>query len=175
MRYVILRRPEHLTEKDQEKLGFLLESPVVGEEVRLLRSFLDEWYLLFYDEQRDRRTLEEAEERYDRLKNNPDYRKLEYLTVLLARFCGEHFQQVSRFLERDEWEATNNGVERTGRAFRHLQKSRYNFREPASIEDAIRARAWLAKEGSSPTSTPLPGCCARGRKTGHRSGVPVAA
>jgi hypothetical protein len=175
VRYVILRRPEHLTEKDREKLGFLFES-AVGEEVRLLRSFLEEWYLLFYDEQRNRRTLEEAKERYDRLKNNLDYQKLEHLTGLQARFCGEHFQKVSRFLEHEEWEATNNGVERTGRAFRHLQRSRYNFREPASIEDAIRARAWLAKEGrSSPTSTPPPGRCARGRKTGHRSGVPVAA
>jgi transposase-like protein len=42
VRYVILRRPEHLTKKDREKLGLLLESPV-GEEVRLLRGFLEEW------------------------------------------------------------------------------------------------------------------------------------
>ena len=63
VRYVILRRPEHLTEKDREKLGFLFESPV-GEEVRLLRCFLEEWYSLFYDEQRRRRrTLKEAKER----------------------------------------------------------------------------------------------------------------
>jgi hypothetical protein len=41
VRYLILRRPEHLTEKDREKLGILFESPV-GEEVRLLRGFLEE-------------------------------------------------------------------------------------------------------------------------------------
>jgi hypothetical protein len=174
VRYVILRRPEHLTEKDREKLGFLFESPV-GEEVRLLRGFLEEWYSLFYDEQRNRRTLEEAKERYDRLKDNPDYQKLEHLAGLQARLCEEHFQKVSCFLEHDEWEATNNGVERTGRAFRHLQRSRYNFRKPVSIENAIRARAWLAKQGSSPTSTPPPGRCARGRKAGCRSGVLAAA
>ena len=173
VRYIILRRPEHLTEKDREKLGFLLESPV-GEEVRLLRSFLEEWYLLFYDERRNRRTLEEAKERYDRLKNNPDHHKLEHLAGLQARFCEEHFQKVSCFLEHEEWEATNNGVERMGRAFRHLQRSRYNFREPASIEDAIRAKAWLAKEGNSPRNTP-PGRCIGGYKTGHCSGVPAAA
>jgi transposase len=175
VRYVILRRPEHLTEKDQEKLGFLFESPV-GEEVRLLRGFLKEWYSIFYDEQRDRRTLEEAKERYDRLKDNPDYQKLEYLGGLQARFCEEHFRKVCRFLEHEEWEATNNGVERTGRAFRHLQRSRYNFRKPTSIENAIRARAWLAKQGSSSLrSTPPPGRCARGRKVGCRSSVPAAA
>jgi hypothetical protein len=174
VRYIILRRPNHLTEKDREKLNFLFESPV-GEEVRLLRSFLEEWYLLFYDEQRNRRTLAEAKKRYDGLKTNSDYQKLEHLAGLQARLCEEHFQKVSRFLEHDEWEATNNGVERAGRAFRHLQRSRYNFREPTSIEDAIRARAWLAKEESSLTSTPSPGRCARGRKAGCRSGAPAAA
>jgi hypothetical protein len=175
VRYIILRRPEHLTEKDREKIEMLFKSPVGGE-VRLLRSFLEEWYSLFYDEhRRNRRTLEEAKERYDRLKDNPDYQKLEHLGGLQARLCEEHFQKVSRFLEHEEWEATNNGVERTGRAFRHLQRSRYNFRKPLSIENAIRARAWLAKQGSSPTSTPPPSRCARGSKAGCCSGVSAAA
>ena len=49
VRYVILRRPEHLTEKDREKLGFLLDSPL-GDEVRFLCGFLEEWYLLFHDQ-----------------------------------------------------------------------------------------------------------------------------
>ncbi len=83
--------------------------------------------------------------------------------------------KISRFLEHEEWEATNNGVERTGRAFRHLQSLRYNFRKQTSIENAIRAKAWLAKQKSSPKSTPPPGRCARGRKAGCRSGVPAAA
>ena len=34
------------------------------------------------------------------------------------------FSLLKRFLEHEGWEATNNGVERTGRAFRHLQRSR---------------------------------------------------
>lgn len=141
MRYLILHRPEHLTEKDKEKLSFLLESPV-GEEVRLLRGFLEEWYSLFNDEQRGcRRTLQEAKERYDSLKSNPEYRKLEHLAGLQTRFGEEHFRKISRFLKQDGWEATNNGAERMGRAFRHLQKPRYNFRKPASIENAIKARA----------------------------------
>ncbi len=51
---------------------FLFENPV-GDEILLLRGFLEEWYLLFYDEQRKRRTPAEATERYGRLKDNPDY------------------------------------------------------------------------------------------------------
>jgi hypothetical protein len=109
------------------------------------------------------------------LKDNPDYQKLEHLAGLQARLCEEHFQKVSCFLEHEGWEATNNGAERTGRAFRHLQRSRYNFRKPTSIENALRARAWLAKQGSSPRSTPPPGRCTRGRKAGCRSSVPAAA
>jgi len=40
--------------------------------VRLVRSFLEEWYLLFVEEQRTRRCLAEAKERYDHLKSNPE-------------------------------------------------------------------------------------------------------
>jgi transposase len=174
VRYVILRRPEHLTEKDREKLGFLLDSPL-GDELRLLRGFLEEWYLLFHDEQHNRRTLAEAKERYDRLKDNPDYQQLKHLAGLQARFCEEHFQKVSRFLEQDGWEATNNGVERMGRAFRHLQRSRYNFRKPGSIEDAIKVGAWFSKERSTPTEGLRLGRCARGRKARQASEMSRAA
>ena len=108
------------------------------------------------------------------MKNNPDHQQLKHLARLQARFGEEHFQKISRFLEHEEWEATNNGVERTGRAFRHLQRSRYDFRKSTFIENAIRAKAWLAKQGSSPKNTPPPGRCARGRKAACRSGVPAA-
>jgi hypothetical protein len=65
---------------------------------------------------------------------------------------------------------------RTGRAFRHFQRSRYNFRAPTSIEGTIRTRVWLAKEGSTPRSTLPPGSCTRGRKAGYyRFGVRAAA
>jgi hypothetical protein len=41
-RYIMLRRPDHLAQKDQQKLKLLFESPVVGEPVRLMRSLLEE-------------------------------------------------------------------------------------------------------------------------------------
>jgi hypothetical protein len=52
-RYVMLTRPDHLAEEDRENLRFLLESPV-GEQVGLVREFLEGWYALFYDQQRNR-------------------------------------------------------------------------------------------------------------------------
>jgi hypothetical protein len=124
----MLRRPDHLTHEDRQELELLFESPVVGESVRLVRSFLEEWYsLFFYDEQRTRRTLEEAKERYDLLMSDPRYQTLEPLARLQARFGEAQFLKISEFLRRPEWEATNNAAEHSARAFRHLQAPHYNF------------------------------------------------
>ena len=70
------------------------------------------------------RDIEAKKQRIERLKNDPRYRSLKHLGRLQARLDEEHFSKISRFLEQDRWEATNNGAERMGRAFRHLQKPR---------------------------------------------------
>jgi hypothetical protein len=167
-RYVVLSRPDHLTAEDREKLELLLESPVVGEQVRLLRSFLEEWYLLFHDERGERRTLPQAKERWERLKNDPSYRRLKHLERLQARVEEEHFLKICRFLEQDHWESTNNGAERMGRAFRHLQKRRYNFRKSESIRRVIEVGACISKEEKLHKEEVVPGRCARGRKARRR-------
>lgn len=77
-RYVMLRRPDHLSEEHQKDLRYLLESPV-GEQVGLMREFLKQWYALFHDEQRNRRSLEDARERYEHLRNDARYRSLKPL------------------------------------------------------------------------------------------------
>ncbi len=172
-RYVVLGRPDHLTPEDREKLDSLFESPV-GEQVRLARSFLEEWYLLFHDERGERRTLPEAKERCERLKNDPSYRTLKHLGRLQARLDEEHVLKISRFLEQDRWEATNNGAERMGRTFRHLQKPRYNFRKPESIRRVIEVGACISKEEKLRKEVAA-GRCARGRKARCRSArAPVA-
>jgi lambda repressor-like predicted transcriptional regulator len=174
-RYIVLRRPDHLKQKDREKLTFLLESPI-GEQLRLVRGFLEEWYTLFFhEEQRTRRCLAEAKERYDRLKSNREYQALKLLARLQARFDEEHFLKISSFLKCPQWEATNNGAERCARAFRHLQAPHYDFRKPQSIEGAIKIKAWLSKEENSPTGGPTPGRCTRGRKARRTSEMPMAA
>jgi len=172
-RYIILRRPDHLSDEDENELNHLFESPV-GEHIKLVRSFLEEWYSLFYDEQRNRRTLQEARERYESLMRDPRYQKLKPLVRLQARFGEAQFHRISAFLRSEEWKATNNGAERTARAFRHLQAPHYNFRKPESIERAVRARASLSKD-SSPMGGPPPGRCARGRKAKRTSEMPMAA
>lgn len=173
-RYVMLTRPDHLAEEDRENLRFLLESPV-GEQVGLGREFLEGWYALFYDQQRNRRSPEEAKDRYERLRRDERYRALKPPARLQARLGEEHFSKISSFLRSPEWEATNNGAERSARAFRHLQAPHYEFRKSQSKDDAIRVRACLYKVESTVVQSPPPGRCARGRKTLRTAGMMAAA
>lgn len=167
-RYVMLRRPDHLSEEHRENLRYLLESPV-GEQVGLMREFLEEWYALFHDEWRNRRSPEEAKERYEHLRRDERYRALKPLARLQARLDEEHFEKIASFLRSPEWEATNNGAERSARAFRHLQAPHYNLRRSHSIDDAIKAGAWLSAKQSAVKQSPPPGRCSRGRKAGRRT------
>jgi lambda repressor-like predicted transcriptional regulator/transposase-like protein len=173
-RYVMLRRPDHLSEEQRKDLRYLLESPV-GEQVSLLREFLEQWYALFHDNQRNRRSLQQAKERYERLRNDERYRTLKPLARLQARLGEQHFRKVSCFLRSPQWEATNNGAERSARDFRHLQAPHYDFRRTQSIEDAIKARAQLVRQPSTVAQSPPPGRCARGRKVRRAAEMPVAA
>jgi lambda repressor-like predicted transcriptional regulator len=173
-RYVVLRRSDHLTKEHRENLRFLLESPV-GEQVGLLREFLEEWYALFHEEQRSRRSPDEAKERYERLRGDERYRTLKPLTRLQVRLGEEHFKKISSFLRSPGWEATNNGAERSARAFRHLQAPHYDFRRSQSIDDASKARAWLSRERNTAAQSPTPGRCARGRKARRATEMPAAA
>jgi transposase len=172
-RYVMLRRPDHLTAEHRGNLRYLLDSPI-GEHVGLMREFLEEWYALFHDERRERRSIQQAKERYERLRGDERYRALAPLARLQARLCEEHFEKISSFLRRPQWEATNNAAERGARGFRHLQAPHYNLRRTHSIDDAVKARAQLLGKQSAATRSPPPGRCARGRKAGGTRSLAAA-
>jgi len=74
------------------------------------------------------------------------------------------FEQLSQFLRHPQWEATNNGAERTGRAFRHRQTPHFNLRKEASIELSIVVSACLRKELALRPSVEPFHTCQRGRK-----------
>ena len=173
-RYVMLRRPDHLSEEHRHNLQYLLESPV-GEQVGLMREFLENWYALFHDEQRNRRSSEEAKERYERLRKDGRYRALKPLARLQDRLGEQHFEKISAFVCSPQWESTNNAAERNARGFRHLQAPHYNLRRKQSIEDAIKAKARLSKQPSTAAQSLAPGRCSRGRKARRVAEMPAAA
>jgi transposase-like protein len=81
-----------------------------------------------------------------------------------ANLTPAQFEQLSHFLHQPHWEATNNGAERAGRAFRHRQAPHFNLPKKEVIENSINVAASLRKKAAlQPPSQPFH-TCQRGRK-----------
>ena len=132
--------------------------------VGVARRFLLDWYALWRTENGQRRPLAEAQERYERWRANPDYHALAPLRKVQDLMTSARFTQLSQFLRHPHWEATNNGAERTGRAFRHGQAPHFRLRSEAAIGGALRVVAFQAKERTIAPPTPLTRLCPRGRR-----------
>lgn len=172
-RFVLLKRPEHLDEAEQGHLAALLGSPV-GPELQVGRDFLVDWYRIWRDETGQRRTLPEAEARYQAWQTNDIYRAVPVLHRLQQRVTPAKFAQMSQFLRRPAWEATNNGAERAGRTFRHRQSPHFNLRDKETIAASMTVAACLWKEAvTAPPMGPLH-TCQRGRKKRIEQAIPVA-
>jgi hypothetical protein len=81
------------------------------------------------------------------------------------------FARLSQVLRYPPGEATNNGAERAGRAFRQGQASHFRLRTEVALEGARRVVVTQAKERASTPPTPVLRLCPRGRP---RAGGPVA-
>lgn len=110
-RFLLLHRPEHLNEVEQAQVATLLSSPV-GPQLQVGRDCLVDWYLIWHDEQGQRRTLTEARSRYEAWQANGIYRAIPALRQVQQRVTPAKFEQLSQFLQQPEWEATNNGADR---------------------------------------------------------------
>ena len=141
-RFLFVHQAAHLTTDEQHRMQRLYESPI-GAHLTVARAFLEEWYGIWRTEQGERPTLAEAQARYTAWQTNPTYGTVPALRRVQARVTPAQFAKLSHFLRHPHWEATNNGAERGGRAFRHLQGPHYNLRSEASIKGAI---AMLARQ-----------------------------
>lgn len=146
-RFLLLRRPEHLTDAQLLAFDALFESPI-RRPVRLARSFLEEWYRLWRDDTRERRSLATARERYECWRTNTTYATTPLLRKMQQRMDDARFTQLSHFLRDPLWEGTNNGAERMGRTFRHLQTPQFGFAHGRGA----RGGAGRARDASSPLS-----------------------
>jgi transposase len=162
-RFLLLRRPENLNSDEQTHVAALLACPV-GAELQVLRSFLEDWYRLWKDEKGQRRALDEARVRYDAWRTDEAYRTVAPLRRVQQKMTDAKFEKLSQFLRHPEWEATNNGAERGGRAFRHCQTPHFNLRKEASIEQSIVVSACLRKELTMRSPAQPLHTCQRGRK-----------
>jgi len=161
-RYLFLRRPNHLTAEQQAQIDTLLTSPI-GPQLQVARQFIEEWYLLWYDAGGQRRTLSEARARFTAWSSNAAYAALAPLRRVQERMTAQ-YERLSQFLRNPRWEATNNGAERMGRAFRHRQAPHFNLRNTTSMEGAIVVMACQRKAAASGGAHPDVARSGRGRK-----------
>jgi transposase len=161
-RFLFVKRPEKITIAEQEQLDLLLNSPI-GSELQVPYNFLLDWYQLWHDHHRQRRSLAEAQSRYEVWRTKPAYQALAHLKYVQDQMTPAKFENLSQFLHQPEWEATNNGAERAGRAFRHRQAAHFNLRNKESIEGELNVSAYLRQQAALQPSPEPFHTCQRGR------------
>jgi transposase len=163
-RGLFLRRPDHLSTEQHEILQTLLASPI-GATLAQVRAFLTDWYAIWHDADHRKRSLADATARYVAWRqDNPDS-NLVPLRRVRAQITPERFAQLSQFLRRPTWEATNNGAERAGRLFRHHQGPHFTLRTPLTLEGLLAARLQQRRERLTAPAPPV-ALCWRGRRRG---------
>jgi transposase len=173
-RFLFLRRAEHLTAAQQEHLAKLMASPV-GAPLQLARGFVAEWNGIWWTAEGERCAVEEAQERFERWQSKQEYGAVAALRRVQGRMTPRRFEKMSPFLRDPRWEATNNGAERTGRAFRHRQGPHFNLRTTETIEGALVVAAFQRKEAAmSPAIEPFHRC-QRGRRPRVEAAIAAAA
>jgi transposase len=172
-RYLLLRRPNHLTAEQQAQIDTLLTSSV-GPHLQVARRFIEEWYLLWHDGDGQHRTLDEAGARFAVWSSDAAYAAVAPLRRVQERMMAQ-FERLSQFLREPHWEATNNGAERVGRAFRHRQAPHFNLRKKTSMEGAIVVMACHRKAAATGDAYSEVARSRRGRKPGaHRERYAIA-
>jgi hypothetical protein len=123
----------------------LLEQPGCAD-LQVARDFLIDCYRLWTDENRQRRSVAEAQAHFEAWRADAAYAAIPVLKRLQEHLTPARFENLSQFLHHPDWEATNNGAERAGRAFRHRQAPHFNLRKDTSIERSIIVTACLRKQ-----------------------------
>jgi hypothetical protein len=133
-----------------------------------------EWYLLWHDDSGQRRTLQDARQRFASWSSDASYAAVAPLRRVQERMTAE-FERLSHFLRNPCWEATNNGAERAGRSFRHRQAPHFNLRSRTAIEGAIVVMACQKKAAATTHRQGELARCSRGRKPHQQMEVCAAA
>jgi len=143
--------------KDQHARFATLSTSPIGQQIRVLRAFMEGWYRLWRNEDGSRPSEAACRERFEAWSAKQEFDEDKVLRAALKRLAGK-FEQLVPFLRNPLWQSTNNAAERTGRAFRRWQRSHYRLRSTASIERPLQLR-------SAPQQQPVisVGRCVKGR------------
>lgn len=161
-RFLLLRRPEHLSAVEQALVTTLLDQPGCAD-LRVARAFLIDWYRLWTDENCQRRSVAEAQTCFEAWRADATYAAIPALKRIQEHLTPARLESLSQFLHHPHWEATNNGAERAGRAFRHRQAPHFNLRKDATIERSIIVTACLRQQALTESNRQRLHTCQRGR------------
>jgi len=128
--YLIVRKPENLTQQDQQDLALML---TIAPDLKAFRQFNQQFYRLF---QRGL-TKRCARSRRTRMVNNALSQANAFLAQALKKISKDKFDKMIVFLGWDDGQRTNNPVERNNRVFRMMQKTRYKRRKTHTMEKAL--------------------------------------
>lgn len=168
MRYRLCARREALSPEERSNLDVLFAAPL-GAPLRVAHEYAQAWYAIWH-EGVSRRSFEDAQARFVALRTDRGAAELPALKRHQSRLSDGRFAMLSHFLRNPSWESTNNGAERTGRQFRHLQASRFRLRTRCSLEDVLNL---YSASQRVPQPARVARQCTRGRRP-HDPGAEVA-
>jgi hypothetical protein len=156
-RYLIVKRREHLTERDHSDLRQMLE---YLPELAPLRRFADRIYWLF-DTPQD---LLQARCRRAAILKDPVFRTVPELVEAMKQLNEEKFLKIMAYLKNPPGQRvrTNNHVERTNRMIRFLEKVRYKWRRRRTLVRFIVLKLdriwseWASAKGRATSQPSLP-------------------
>lgn len=150
-RYLIVKRRENLTEREEDILvEMLAHLPLL----KALRKFMDKIFALFSADQ----TRQQAGCRRNALVQSPSFQAIPELAKAIAMLSPEKFDKMMAFLHSPAGRQvrTNNHVERANRKLRYFEKVRYRWRRRRSIVRFLLLslqRWWQAHPYGTPPPT----------------------
>jgi transposase-like protein len=128
--YLIVRKPDDLSEQDKANLALLFQ---IAPELKLFRQFNQQFYRLF----EKGITKQCARSRRTRIVHQASYQANAFLAKALKKIGKDKFDKMIVFLGWENGQRTNNHVERNNRVFRMMQKTRYKRRKIHTITKAL--------------------------------------
>jgi transposase-like protein len=175
-RHLLVKRRTAFSAQERKDLVTLLEYlPALA----VPRRFVDQVQQLFSRAQ----TPEQAQRRFQQLRDDPAFAADADLTRALAQLTPEKFPKIVAFLRSPLGQRvrTNNHVERMNRKLRHYEKVRYRWRRAAAIVRFVALvvdRGWHVHEPTLGPQLFTPAGHAEGRsstaKSTDLSGTPVS-
>lgn len=162
-RWRLMARRERLPEADQLALDALLSMPAAAP-LRTAHRWVQDWFAIWHDDGGARRSVEQARIRFEAWRSDAAANALPKLARIQERMSDERFTSLSHFLRDTRWEATSNGAERGGRAFRHHQAAHFNLRSIAAIKAMMDVTA-NARRRAPLVSQAEVGRSSRGRRS----------